>query len=48
MGRRPDAAARRPAPRHFDLSLSGARALKHAHKAYAAMIAGLEHRLKAL
>jgi PadR family transcriptional regulator PadR len=34
--------------RHFDLSASGARALKLAHKAYAGMIAGLEHRLKAL
>jgi DNA-binding PadR family transcriptional regulator len=34
--------------RHFDLTVNGARALKHAHKAYAAMIAGLEQRLKAL
>jgi DNA-binding PadR family transcriptional regulator len=32
--------------RHFDLSLRGARALRHAHQAYAAMIAGFEHRLK--
>lgn len=34
--------------KYFELLPLGARALKSAHKAYAGMIAGLEHRLKAL
>ena len=34
--------------KHFALSPLGARALKQAHRAYAGMVGGLEHRLKAL
>jgi DNA-binding PadR family transcriptional regulator len=34
--------------RHFELSASGARALKAAHAAYRGMTAGLEQRLRAL
>jgi PadR family transcriptional regulator, regulatory protein PadR len=34
--------------RHFELLPAGARALKGAHRAYTGMVAGLEHRLKAL
>lgn len=34
--------------RHFDLSASGARALKLAHNSYVGMVAGLEQQLKAL
>jgi PadR family transcriptional regulator PadR len=34
--------------RHFDLTASGAHALKRSHQAYTGMVAGLEQRLKAL